>query len=154
MAAINRFTILLGHCIGKTLLFRFPATGCSTWKNQSVGRNRKSDFISSYDTVVFFHNGSEHVSQYCWLKSCCIRINQEEQRIIGEDLCTQFYQWVNRFLNFPDFAFRSSAIRRRIHNDCIVVVAAADLTLFTQSSTSQRIGLSLRPEEAAFSFAH
>lgn len=114
----------------KAALFGFPATGCSTRKNQSVGRNRKSDLIRCYNTVVFFHNSSEHVCQYSRLKSCRVGVDQEKQRIVRENLCTQFYQWVNRFFNFPDFTFWSSAVRWWIHDDGIIVIAAADLTFY------------------------
>ena len=37
---------------------------------------------------------------------------------------------MDRFLDLPDFPFWSAAVGRRIHDDRVIMVAAADLTLY------------------------
>ena len=37
---------------------------------------------------------------------------------------------MNRFFYFPDFSFWSATVRRRVHDDGVVMIAAADFTLY------------------------
>ena len=63
--------------------------------------------------------------------------------------------WIDVF-NLPDLALWATAIRWRIHDDGIVSDCRGGSPapqISTQSSTSQRIGASPSPEDAAFSFA-
>ena len=62
-------------------LFRFPASGSTTWKYQSIGGYRKSDFLRIYMTVKIFELSCEHICQYSRSKSCSIGIDKEKQRI-------------------------------------------------------------------------
>ena len=73
---------------------------------------------------------SQHISQHSWSKTCSVGIYQEKQRIIAENLRTKLDQWMDRILNLPDLALRSAAVRRRIHNDRIIMISSADLTLY------------------------
>ena len=71
----------------------------------------------------------KHISKNCRCQTCCIGIDQEKQRLIAENLCTQLNQIMDTILNLPDLPLRSTSIRRRIHNDRIIMVPSADFTL-------------------------
>ena len=62
-------------------LFRFPTSGSTAWKYQSIGSYRKSDFLRIYMTVKVFELSCEHICQYSRSKSCSIGIDKEKQRI-------------------------------------------------------------------------
>ena len=114
--------------------------------------------ISSAVTMpsYFFITVPSMLSQHCRLKACRIGVDQEKQWIIRKNLSTQLNKWMNGILDLPNLTFWSASVRRRIHNDSIVTDCRDGFLVlqnFTQSSTSQRIGLSDNPDDAAFSFA-
>ena len=111
-------------------LLCFPPSAGTTGQYQSTLGYRESHFLGIYMTAKLPEFCSQHIGQYCRLKTGCVGINKEEKRIITQDLGTQFHQRMNCILNLPDLTFRSSSIRRRIHDNRIVVIAAADLPLY------------------------
>ena len=74
-------------------------------------------------------DGLQHVGQHGRLQSGCIRIYQEKAGIFRQDLRCQAQEGEDAFFYFPDLAFGTPAIGRGIHDDGVVSVAAADLTL-------------------------
>lgn len=108
----------------------FKPSTRSTRKHKSIRGYRKPDFISADRAMIFFQHRVHHIAQYRRLQSGCVRIDQEKQRFIGQQLSTQLYQRINCILNLPDFSFRASAVRWRIHNNCIIVISTTDLTFY------------------------
>ena len=74
-------------------------------------------------------NRIHHITQNSRLKTCGIRVDQEEQRTVGQYLGSQLEKREDGFFDFPDFSFGTSAIGRGIHDDGVVLVAAADFPL-------------------------
>ena len=56
------------------------------------------------------------------------RIYQKEKWIIRQNLRTKLYEWMYLFLYFPNLTFRSSAVRWRIHDNPIILVASSYLS--------------------------
>ena len=81
-------------------------------------------------TAVWFQFCGNHIGKYSWSQSCSIRIHKKEQWMFTKQLRAQFDQRMNCLFNLPDFSFWSSPVRRRIHNDSIVMVAPADFPLY------------------------
>ena len=79
--------------------------------------------------VVFLHFSCQHIGQHSWSKSGGVGVDQEKQRVIAENFGTKLHQRMNSIFDFPDFALGASSIGRRVHNDGIVVISTADLTL-------------------------
>ena len=88
-------------------------------------RNRKTDFLGIHFSFVFFQFCSQHISEYCRCQTGCVGIYQEEQRVFAEYIGTQFDQRMNGFFDFPDFSLGSSSVRRRIHDDRIVMISSS-----------------------------
>lgn len=103
-----------------------------------------------------FHFRAKEIRKHGRLQSCGIGIDQEEKRIVRKELCTELYQRMDCFFDLPDFAFRTSSVRWRVHDNGIIMITASDLAFyeFDAVTTSQRIGASFRPLATAFSFAH
>ena len=113
----------------KETFLRLPSSRSTTWKNQSVRAYRKPDLLRVHMPAELFQFSRQHISKNCRCQTCCIRIYQEKQRLIAENLCTQLNQVMDTILNLPDLPLRSTSIRRRIHNDCIIMIPSANLTL-------------------------
>ena len=65
--------------------------------------------------------------------------------VFRQDLCAKFDERVDHIFDLPYFAFRTAAIRRRIHDDRVISIAAADLPFdkflhnHRQASGSERL---------------
>ena len=81
-------------------------------------------------SLILLHLCCQHISKYSRSKSGGVGIDQEKQGIIAENLCAKLHQGMNGILNFPDLAFWSSSIGRRIHDNCVIVIPPADFTLY------------------------
>ena len=93
--------------------------------------DRKTDLIGMYHTAVLrLYFQTEQIAQDGRGKTGGVGIDQEEQRIIRQQLCTELYEGMDRIFDLPDLALRTATVGRRVHDDGIVVVATADLTLY------------------------
>ena len=71
----------------------------------------------------------QHIAQNGGLKACRIGIYQKEEGRVGEQKGTALQEGKDTFFDFPDFPLGSSSVRRRIHDNGVVVIAPADLPL-------------------------
>ena len=63
----------------------FPASWSTAWQYQSIAGYRKPNFIGDdMAAVIGLDGGWEHVSQNGRLKSGCVGVHKEEQRIVAE----------------------------------------------------------------------
>ena len=74
--------------------------------------------------------GCYHIGKNGWCKSGRIGIDQEEKRIIAEQLAAQLDKRMYLFFDLPDLALWSSAVGWWVHNDRIIAIATADLTFY------------------------
>ena len=51
---------------------------------------------------------------------------KKEKRFIRKQLHAKLYKRENTLFGFPDFSFWTASIGRRIHENCIVMIPAAD----------------------------
>ena len=93
-----------------------------------AGSDGKPDFLSINLASVIAQGSAQHIGKYCRLQTGCIRVNQEKQRFLGQKLCAELYQRIDGILDFPDFSFGASSVRGRVHNNSVIVIAAADFT--------------------------
>ena len=81
-------------------------------------------------SAEFLQFRRDHVSQHSRCQTGCVGVHQEEQRIIAEQLGSQLDKRMNGVFDLPDFALRSAPVGRRVHDDSVVMIAAADLALY------------------------
>ena len=72
---------------------------------------------------------AQHIAHHRRLQAGGVGIDQEENALLGQKLRGQLHQRVNRILQLPDLSLRPAPIGRRVHDDRIVGIAAADLPL-------------------------
>lgn len=75
-------------------------------------------------------DGVEHVAQYGGLQAGRVGVDQHEEGMVGEQEGCSLQEGINAFLDLPDFALWSSAVGGGIHDDGVVMVSPADLTLY------------------------
>ena len=85
-------------------------------------------------STVFFQFGGDHVCQHGRREAGRVGIHEEEKGLITQKLSSQTDERMDGIFNFPDFPLWSPAIGRRIHDDTVIVIAAADLALYKFSA--------------------
>ena len=107
-----------------------PPSGCSAGKDQTVISDRKSDLLGIYMAIEPAKLCRQHISKYSRCQPGSVGINKEEKGLIRKKGSTQLDQGMDRFLDLPYFSFGTTAIRGRIHDNGIVMIAPSDLTLY------------------------
>ena len=107
-----------------------PSAGGSAGQDQSVALDGKSDLGGFDGALVFPVDGRvQQVGENCRLKACRVGIDQHKERIVGEKAARVHQEGIDAVLYFPDFAFGSSPVGRRIHYDGVICVASAQFAL-------------------------
>ena len=71
----------------------------------------------------------EHIAEHRGRKARGVGIDDDEQRLVAEHLRTELHEGEEVILQLPDLAARAAAVARRVHDDGVVGLAAADLAL-------------------------
>ena len=87
----------------------------------------------------------EHIAEHRGRKARGVGIDDDEQRLVAEHLRTELHEGEEVILQLPDLAARAAAVARRVHDDGVVGLAAADLALdelraVVHDPADQRVG--------------
>ena len=128
-------------------LISFPSAGSAAGKHKAGVSDRKADLLGIHMPPEASQFRSQHVGQHRRSQAGGVRVDQEEQGMIGQKLSAQFHQGVNGVLDLPDLALGSPPVGGRIHDDGVIVIAPPDLPFYEFDTVIHQ------PAEAAFSFA-
>ena len=79
-------------------------------------------------TVLLGEDAFCHIGQYAGGQTCGIGADDYKQRIIAQYVGNQFHKGPQAFFQLPNFTAGTSAVGGRVHDDGIVLVAAANFT--------------------------
>ena len=91
---------------------------------------RQADLVAGdASSVAGYDDAAEDVLHDGRAEAGGIGIDEDHERVVGQDLFTGGDEFVDLLLELPDFPAGPSSVGGRVHDDDVVLVAAADLAL-------------------------